>query len=302
MVRFALSTAWHAPWVTDARELLAVPARLGFEGVELSSISPELTRALQQIIPSGALPVVSLHAPTPVPYPGAERLDDLASPDEHRRLAAVDHHKQTIDVAASAGARVVVLHLGGIDGTIPQRTIVEAMETPNQGEWKALLAQGLALRQAARKRHLDRCLVSLEALVTHAAGSGVRLGAETRYSYNDLPDLDEFEAILDAFGERGVGYWHDTGHAHTQETLGLTLPRQYVERYGHHLLGFHLHDARGTRDHLPPGEGEVDFGALRPSMRPEHVCVLEVFSGHPPERVTASLKYLRKVFHDTGAS
>ncbi len=293
MSRFALSTAWHAHRVTQASELLGLPVRLGFDAVELSSVGRDLTQAVEEIARDSMPPIVSLHAPCPMPYAGAERLDDLACLDEDRRQAAVDYTKQTIDLAVALGARVVVLHLGGIEGAIPQRTIVEAMEAQADKEWKALLAQGRALRRVSRDRHHDRCLRSLEALTAHAAGSGVRLGAETRYQYNDLPDLDEFEPILKAFGERGVGYWHDTGHAHIQEILGLVTPLQYVERYQDHLLGFHLHDARATRDHLPPGEGEVDFAALRPYIRLEHLCVLEVSSGHSAERLAASLRYLQ---------
>jgi sugar phosphate isomerase/epimerase len=294
MAGFALSTGWHAPRVADARELLALPARLGFAAVELSSIGSDLAQALQGLVRDGLPPVVSLHAPCPVPYPGAERLDDLAALEEPRRLAAVGYTKESIDLAAVLGARVVVLHLGGVEGTVPQRTIVEAMAAGPEGEWKRLLADGLALRSAARDRHLEQCLRSLEAVAAHAAGSGIRLGAETRYHYNDLPDVEEFQMILDAYCARGVGYWHDTGHANTHETLGLTRPLEYLQRYGAHLVGVHLHDAVGTRDHLPPGEGEVDFAALRPFLRPEHLRVFEVWSGHSTERLAASLRVLQE--------
>lgn len=98
--------------------------------------------------------------------------------------------------------------------------------------------------------------------------------------------------ILREFGHRGVGYWHDVGHAHTQEVLGLATPTQYLERYGDYLTGFHLHDARSTRDHLPPGEGEVEFASLRSYARPEHLRVFEVFSVQPEERLGQSLRYL----------
>ncbi|MGQ0551291.1 MAG: sugar phosphate isomerase/epimerase family protein, partial [Armatimonadota bacterium] len=290
MTRFALSSAWHASNVTDARELLDVPARLGFDAVELSSVGVELTRPLQQLATAGTLPIVSVHAPCPVPYPGASRLDDLASLDDRRRQASVDYTKATIDLASALGAPVVVLHLGSIEGTIPQRDIFEAVEAQHTSRWKALLAEGLATRRALRDRHLDLCLHSLEILLAHAAGSGVSLGTETRYHYFDLPDVHEFQAILATFGDRGLGYWHDTGHAHLQELLGLAAPGQYLERYHGHLLGLHLHDVRGTRDHLPPGEGEVDFTTLRAYVRAEHARVLEIAGGHPADRVAASLR------------
>jgi sugar phosphate isomerase/epimerase len=305
--RFALSTAWHIARITDARELLALPARLGFGGVELSSVGLDLAAEVREVAGDGYPPIVSLHAPCPVPYPGAARLDDLAALDERRRRAAVDFTKATVDMAAAVGARAIVLHLGTVEGTLPQPAVVQAMEdgmkvgmkvgmeAGDRDEWKALLAKGLAARKAVADRHLDRCMASLEALTAHAAGSGVRLGAETRYEYNDLPSFEEFAVILREFGHRGVGYWHDVGHAHAQQVLGLATPRQYLERYGENLLGFHLHDARSTRDHLPPGEGEVDFEALRAYARPEHLRVFEVFSVQPEERLDRSLRYLEEL-------
>jgi sugar phosphate isomerase/epimerase len=166
------------------------------------------------------------------------------------------------------------------------------MEAGDEG-WRDLLARGLAQRRAARDRHFLLCLESLQALTAHAAGSGVRLAAETRYHYNDIPDFEEFASILEMFASRGVGYWHDVGHAHTQQTLGLATAQAYLSRYRSHLLGFHLHDAKGTRDHWPPGEGEIDFGALRAYAHADHLYVCEVASRHPANHLAASLEFLR---------
>ena len=293
MTRFGLSSAWHASSVRGARELLDLPASLGFGAVELSSVGPDITRSLQHLASAAVIPIVSVHAPCPVPFPGAARLDDLACLDDRRRQASVDYTRATIDLAAALGARVVVLHLGSIEGTLSQRDIFDAVDAQDTSRWRALLAEGLAQRRGLRDRHLDLSMRSLEGLITHLAGTGVRLGAETRYHYYDLPDVNEFQAILATFGGRGLGYWHDTGHAYLQELLGLAAPMEYLKRYHSHLLGLHLHDVRGTRDHLPPGEGEVDFAALRAYIHPEHACVLEIASGHPSDRVAASLNYLQ---------
>ncbi|MGH2376493.1 MAG: hypothetical protein ACRDIC_23910, partial [bacterium] len=104
MTSFALSSAWHASRITDASELIDLPARLGFGAVELSSVGLDVTRALQHLASAGALPIVSVHAPCPVPYPGAARLDDLACLDDRRRQASVDYTRATIDLAAALGA------------------------------------------------------------------------------------------------------------------------------------------------------------------------------------------------------
>ncbi len=291
MTRWALSTVWHESRVSEPSELLGLPGRIGFGGIELSSVDARCVEALVALGRDGLPPVVSLHAPCPVPYPGGARADYLASAEEAQRVAAVDHTRRTIDAAEALGAGAVVVHLGTIDLPVPQSAILGAMEDGDPG-WSGMLEEGLRDRRGLSARHLDRCMRSLEALAEHAAGSGVRIAPETRYEYNDIPDLEEFRTVLDAFGPRGVGYWHDVGHAHAQSVLGLAPPGAYLERFRDHLVGFHVHDAVGARDHYPPGEGEIGLAELRSYIEPHHICVVEVAARHTSDRVAASLGYL----------
>lgn len=291
MAGWALSTVWHESRTAEPSELLGLPGRLGFCGVELSSVDARCVEALAGLGRDGLPPIVSVHAPCPVPYPGGARSDHLASLREAQRVAAVDHTRRTIDAASALGAKAVVVHLGTIELPIPQPAIVEVMEA-SDGRWRGMLEEGLRARRRQSARHLDRCLRSLETLAEHAAGSGVRLAPETRYEYNDIPDFQEFAAILEAFGPRGVGYWHDVGHAHAQSVLGLAAPDAYLERFRDCLVGFHVHDATGTRDHLPPGEGEIGLAALGAYIEPQHIRVMEVAAHHTRDRLVASLRYL----------
>ena len=43
--------------------------------------------------------------------------------------------------------------------------------------------------------------------------------------------------------------------------------RDYLERYQQNLLGLHLHDIKGTQDHLAPGTGDFDFSVLKPYIK-----------------------------------
>ncbi|MDR7520188.1 MAG: sugar phosphate isomerase/epimerase family protein [Armatimonadota bacterium] len=289
----ALSTAWHLPRGTEPQTIPRLTTAMGFEGIELSSLSPEATRLLRQALREEPLTVVSVHAPCPVPYDGAARLDDLASTDRRRRLAAIDYVKRTIDLAAEVGARAVVIHAGRVEVSIPQSTVVETMEERPDGSWQELLARGLAEREARARRHLDLTIRSLGILTAHLGNSSVRLAAETRYEYNDIPNLDEVAVLLDLFAPRGLVYWHDVGHAHAQAVLGLATHRDYLDRYRDHLLGFHIHDAVGTHDHRPPGEGEIDFAMIARYLRSTHLRVVELASHHPVSRVARGLATLR---------
>lgn len=290
--RFALSTGWHLAHIDEPEQILSLTAELGFDGIELSSLSTEAAGALQEVLTSEPLPVVSIHAPCPIPYDGAARLDDLACTNDRRRRAAIDYTKRTIDLASGVGAGAVVIHVGAVPVSIPQSAVVDAMERRDD-QWRNLLARGLAERAAGAERYLDLAIESLDELTAHLRGSGVLLAAETRYEYNSLPNVDEFATILDRFASHGVRYWHDVGHAHTQAVLGLATQRDYLDRYHAHLLGFHIHDAKGARDHWPPGEGEIDFAALVAYLRSEHLRVLEVAGHHPAHHVARSREYLK---------
>jgi len=280
----ALSTAWSAPRADRADALFAQSAALGFRHMELSSLEAPVVAEIEARAAgfstaaadgSTGPRIVSLHAPCPIPYAGAARLDDLAALDETRRLAAVDHTKRTID------AGVVVLYLGKAEGLVRQRAIVEIRRSGDP-QWRVVFEEMLQRRRAQVDAHLDRTRASLQVLLAHAGGA-IRLAGETRYNYYDIPNLDEFAALLAEFGPRGLGYWHDVGYAHTQATFGLGDQHAYLVRYRPWLLGFHIHDAIGANDHLPPGEGELEFSGVLAYAREGALRVLEVNAAHGPD-------------------
>jgi sugar phosphate isomerase/epimerase len=42
------------------------------------------------------------------------------------------------------------------------------------------------------------------------------------------------------------------------------------------MIGVHLHDVRGLDDHLAPRQGELDYNAIKPFIKPSIIPVLEV--------------------------
>jgi len=64
-----------------------------------------------------------------------------------------------------------------------------------------------------------------------------------------------------------------------------------------YLAGFHLHDVQFPgRDHCPPGSGMIDFTALKPFVRPEHIKVLELSPGVPVEELQQSWTHLKSLW------
>ena len=90
--------------------------------------------------------------------------------------------------------------------------------------------------------------------------------------------------FFNEFDSPNVVYWHDTGHAQIKENLGFIRHAAHLESLADRLAGFHIHDVQfPARDHCAPGTGMIDFAALKPFVKPEHIKVFE-FSTKVPAR------------------
>src|SRR5581483_6436568 len=84
---------------------------------------------------------------------------------------------------------------------------------------------------------------SIEEIRMYAVDKGVSLGFENREKFEELPLDEDFQELLNGLNTPHTGgYWHDTGHAHIKETLGLIDHREQLQKNAAQLLGFHLHD------------------------------------------------------------
>ncbi len=142
--------------------------------------------------------------------------------------------------------------------------------------------------------HTDALLFSLDRLVRHAARQGVILGLENRFHYHELPTPTVFETLLTEFKGGPIGYWHDTGHAHANEALGIIEPGALLQKFGNDIVGMHWHDARGLDDHLAPGQGEIDFNSLNLYIREDLPLVIELKPGTSNQEVKESIQVTRE--------
>src|SRR5919201_3751796 len=200
-----LSTCWNASRHERVAGILDEHQRLGFRRLEAyCHFTPAQLAELAQGARERGMEIASLHGPCPVPVDerGARApWDDwLASPEDRQRTFAVDALKRTIDAAAGIGARAVVVHLGNTGVASRQRAIFETIELHGRGgaAHRRLVAEAWREREAAKGPHLEAALRSIRALGEHAAGSGVRLGVETRDGYHEIPSLDEVAEVLAA--------------------------------------------------------------------------------------------------------
>ncbi|HSO19778.1 MAG TPA: TIM barrel protein, partial [Desulfosarcina sp.] len=258
---------------------------------------------LRPLLHSAGIAVASVHNFFPLPLEfvksgGSGDLFSLADLRRDERLEAVKRTLQTIDHASDLEAQAVVLHCGRVamaaeTHVLYDRFRQEAALPPGIRQW---LDGKLAERDRLKPAHLDALRFSLEKLATAAERRQVKLGLETRYHYHELPGPEDFAPLLEEFEGAPVGYWHDTGHAHVSERLGLVPEGRLLEMLADRLIGLHLHDAEGLEDHLPPGTGSIDFRGLAAGLDPKMPKVLELRPGTPPEAVREGLDYLEACF------
>jgi sugar phosphate isomerase/epimerase len=249
-MKFALSTNWNNRRLTTGEAIVDEALKLGFDALELGfHTTPEQVSGFKARL--GEMPVGSIHAFCPVPLSapqGYPELYQLASFDDAARALARVHVRKNVEFAAEMGADAVVLHAG--------RVMCSTFFKRNR--LKKRTKRGRKLVEIFKKE--------LDALVPVLEANKVSLGLE------NLPYLEGFPnevELRDLVGD-WVRPWFDAGHDYVRRQKGWVVGETLSSP-----LGLHLHDSNGGDDHLAPGEGKIDFAALRPLAEAARHLVLE---------------------------
>ena len=288
-MKFSLSTNWCNRRIESGEEIADKAMELGFEELELGFHTTQaqvkgFKARLDQI------PVGSVHAFCPVPISapqGYPELYPLASLDENDRAIARVHVKKNIEFAAEMGADAVVLHAG--------RVMCRGLF--RRWDLKRRVKRGQKL-VAAFKRELDLMVPVLEK-------NKVTLGLE------NLPYLEGFPAeweMKELVGD-WVKPWLDTGHDFVRRVNQWTAPsltsgQETASPFSASPLlqpvGMHISDSQGGDDHLPPGEGRVDFAALKEVAAKARHLVFEPEANVSAQALREGLEHLRTLWADGG--
>ncbi len=276
----ALSTAWH-PRRYSLGKVFKKAKKIGFREFELGvSAQPIDPDDAVDAVRRDEIKITSIHAVCSrrgIPRVN-KRGDWIADLDAGRRRAGIDIVRETLDIAREAGARAVVLHGGVVpvpDHSKRQFRLYKMIEEGAPEEERERLRSALLSdRSRAAPACLDALAASLEELCAHAPD--IVLALENRYYAAELPLDREFDELFDRVDAPNLRYWHDVGHAHILERIGLIDHLALLHRQSDRLMGVHLHDIRGFDDHRPPGTGDFDFAALKGYLRPDVLQVLEM--------------------------
>jgi sugar phosphate isomerase/epimerase len=300
---YSLSTCWNSGRHTDGRVMLREIRDLGFEYAELShGIRLSLVPGILDAVSAGEIKISTLHnfCPLPVGVNGpAPNLWEFSSDHERERQLAFKHTLKTLDFAARVHAPLVVLHFGRMElkdysGKLKKLLERGKRETP---EFRNLTADAIAAREVKKQPYYDHSCEVLRELVGEAEKRGLKFGIEIREAVEELPVESDFASLLEDFPAPTVNYWHDVGHAQIKEDLGFIDHAQFLSERADRLAGFHLHDVRFPAiDHCPPGTGEINFAALKPMVKPEHIKVFELSPRLTVEQVRAGVAHLKQLW------
>ena len=300
---YSFSTCWNSARHTDGRAMLHEIRELGFDHAELShGIRLSLLPGILGAVEDGEIKISSLHNFCPLPVgidKPAPNLYEFSSERERDRQLALKHTLNTFDFAVKVGAPLVVLHFGSMDLKDYTGKLKELLERGEKGSPKFLkvVAEATAAREAKKKKFYDHSCDMLRELVGEAKFRHLKLGIEIREAVEELPVESDFESLLKEFAGPTVNYWHDTGHAQVKEDLGFINHVDFLAARADRLAGFHIHDVKfPARDHFPPGGGSIDFAALQPYVKPEHIKVFELSPKVPLDSVQRGVAHLKRIW------
>ena len=287
-MKFSLSTNWCNRRIESGEEIADLAMELGFEELELG-FHTSLFQVKGFKARLDRMPVGSVHAFCPVPisapqgYPELYQLADFD--DEVRALARV-HVRKNVEFAASMGADALVLHAGRV-------------------MCRGLFRRWDLKRRVKRGRKLiDLFKRELESLVPLLEKNKVTLALE------NLPYLEGFPAeweLQDLVGD-WVKPWLDTGHdfvrrvnrwpSDVSATFNLQPSTFNLQSSTSNLqpVGLHISDSLGGDDHLPPGEGRVDFASLASTARAARHLVFEPNASVEAEDLRKGLAHIKQLW------
>jgi sugar phosphate isomerase/epimerase len=135
---------------------------------------------------------------------------------------------------------------------------------------------------------LENSLLTWKPLVERGESLSVKLAIEN--VFEDRPS--SLLRLFSALDSPWVGYCLDAGHENIFSREGAA---RWLETLGPHLVETHLHDNNGRADeHLPLGEGRIDFAAIFAYLRKNRPGAILTLEPHLAEHLEPSLKALQK--------
>ena len=310
-LKLSLSTNWCSRRMEDGREIADKALELGFGELELgyNTSLPQVEgfKARLDVIPVG-----SVHAFCPVPLSapqGYPELYQLASLDEESRKMAVLQVSRNVEFASDMGADTVVLHAGRVSfdrvfdrihsGDL-KRVLNEEKGDLKSAKYAKIFGRAMKRRVSRGKKILTEFRRTLEVILPVLIKNKVTLALENLPYLEGFPAEWELVEILSDFSGAPVKGWFDTGHDRVREMHGwrgevkVADAAEYARSF---FAGMHLNDVVDYEDdHLAPGDGKVDFAALKDFARNVRHVVFEPSQNVSEKSLRAGVERIRAMW------
>ncbi len=300
---YSLSTCWNSHRHTDGREMLREIRELGFAYAELShGVRISLVPGILDAVDAGEIKISSLHNFCPLPLGvnhAAPNLYEFSDERPRQRELAIKHTLKTFEFAERVKAPLVVLHLGSIEMKDYTGKLCDMLERGEKGspKYEKLCAEVSKAREVKKEKFLGWTRETLQKILPEAEKRGLKLGCENRQALEEIPVESDFQFLFREIPSPNLCYWHDCGHAQIKENLGFIHHANHLESLRDRLAGFHIHDVQfPARDHAAPGTGTIDYAALKPFVKPEHIKVFELSPALPLEAVKSGIAHVKAIW------
>ena len=276
---------------------------LGFDYAELShGTRISLLPGILDAVSAGEIKISTLHNFCPLPMGvnhSAPNLYQFSDERPRQRELAERYTLKTIEFAVRVKASLVVLHVGSIEMKSYTDKLVEMVgrDEKETSKYKKLCAELDKKREAAKATHWQHTIAALKKILPVAEAAGLKLGVENRESLEELPIESDYRELFREIPSPNLAYWHDTGHAQIKENLGFIQHAMHLESQRERLAGFHIHDVQFPgRDHCAPGTGTIDYAALKPFVKTEHIKVFEFSPKLSVEEARSGVAHIKTIW------
>ena len=191
---------------------------------------------------------------------------DISSLESARREHALDAILRAVDAAALLGVHYFVIHPGPENSDIPSRE--------------------------ERMLRIENVCGILDRVAARCSEAGIQCVLENKLPHLMFGQSADLLWILACLKGNRVGACLDTGHANL---AGDLYPLVY--KMAPHLRLLHVHDNKGHGDdHLPPGDGRIDWTTLLKELAAVNFAgalILELAGGSSPDVVMARARRAR---------
>ncbi len=292
---YSLSTSCYGARLRTIEDQAFASVAMGFRRIELGILdAPVKLNGFEESRRETGITVTSVIAGCLDPRSETMSGSKLGSLSENNRECALNSLRRHAKLAQRYGCQVVIVRGCELEDK-PLREEAEKLQAKLHKD-----PADEALRTSAREfvhrvhkkshRQLEHICRSLFGLLTEFPET--RIAIEGGSSLVELFNFESVGLVLADLAKHGLGYWHDTGHIHLREKLGLEAQGKWLDSYANRMLGVHLQDAAEGHSEMPPGAGEVDFKLVKDFLPANAERVLEINSRHGRAEILAAVQFL----------